>query len=188
VTSGAAPPRHRRLRRAGLVLLALLLAAGAVLLSLSFFSARDKPSVEAVAGPGAVHPDRGDRILGAGGHTRPGADGLPPTSGPHARSSVSAQGRRLTDDQLLTALAAGNVVLLYDAPRPPAALSALATSVAGGPFDAALAQSGQAVILGRRPGTRGVLALAWRHSLAAPPAGVRDLRAFTEFWLGRGAG
>lgn len=188
MTSGAAPPRHRRLRRAGLVILALLLAAGAVLLSLTFFSARDKPSVEAVAGPGVEHPDRGDRVLDAGEHASPGTDGLPPTSGPHARSAVDAQGRRLTDDQLLTALAAGNVVLLYDAPRPPAGLNALASAVAGGPFDAALAESGQAVILGRRAGTRGVLALAWRHTLAAPPAGMRDLRAFTEFWLGRGAG
>lgn len=184
--SGSASPGRRRARLAGLILLGLVLAAGAVVLSLTFFSARDKPSVEAVSGPGAEQPDRGNRVIPPG---RPGA--RPPrgplTSGPHHVAPVTADGARLSDDQVLTALAAGNVILAYGTPQPPAGLRDVAAAVAGAPFDPALGRAGQAVILARRPGTRGVLALAWRHSLAVPPADRGELRAFAEFWLGRGA-
>lgn len=186
--TATSPPGRRRLRRAGLVLVALVLAVGAVVLSLSFFSARDKAAVQVISGPGTLHPDRGDRVLPPGRRASATPASDPPTSGPHARVPVTADERRLSDDQVLTALAAGNVVVLYGGARPPASLRSLASSVAGGPFDAPLAETGQAVILARRPGIGGAVALAWRHSLAAPPAAVRDLRAFAEFWLGRGAG
>ena len=75
----------------------------------------------------------------------------------------------LSDDQLLQALEVGNVVFMYGAPQPPRGLGAIADGV-GGPFTPALAASGQAVILARRPGTHGVIALAWTHMLRTPSA------------------
>ena len=87
---------------------------------------------------------------------------------------------------LLEALRAGNVVLVYGSPRPPEPLRTLADEVAG-PFDPALASAGQAVILARRPGTRGVSALSWSRVLRAASATDPRLRDFAEAWLGRGA-
>jgi hypothetical protein len=63
----------------------------------------------------------------------------------------------------------------------------VAENVSGGPFDPALVQAGQSVILARRPGTQGVVALAWRHLLRAPSGSDPELARFAEFWLGRGA-
>ncbi len=183
--TGAAPG-HRRLRRAGLVLAAVVLAAGGVVLSLTFFSSRDTPSVDAVAGPGQAVPDQGARVL-APGERPPPYNSDPPTSGPHARRAVTADGARLGDDQILSALAAGNVVVVYDRATPPAGLRGVADAVAG-PFSPALAEAGQAVILARRPGTRGIVAVAWRHRLTVAQAGDPRLRTFAEFWLGRGSG
>ena len=54
-------------------------------------------------------------------------------------------------------------------------------------FTPALAASGQAVILASRPGIRGVIALAWTHMLRAASPTDPALRAFAQFWLGRGA-
>ena len=79
-------------------------------------------------------------------------------------------GTRLSEDQLLHALELGDVVLLYGTRAPPAALRALQREVSG-PFDPVLAANGAAVILGYRPGTDGVTALAWRRVLRAPSAG-----------------
>jgi hypothetical protein len=73
---------------------------------------------------------------------------------------------------------------MYGTTQPPGGLAAIAEAV-GGRFTPALAASGQAVILARRSGTRGVIALAWTRmlrSLSGP-----DLRGFAEFWLSRGA-
>jgi hypothetical protein len=93
---------------------------------------------------------------------------------------------RLSDDQLLAALATGDVVYMYGTRTPPPGLAALAAQMAP-PFTPALAATGQAVVLARRPATTGVVALAWAHLLRAPDAGDPALRAFTQFWLGRGA-
>jgi hypothetical protein len=99
---------------------------------------------------------------------------------------VTRDGAELSDDQILHALEAGNVVLVYGTRVPPRALRALAVDVAG-PFAPALVRAGQAVVLARRPGTRGVLALAWTRLLRTPSPDDPQLRAFAEAWLGRGA-
>ncbi len=179
-------PGHRRLRRAGLALAAVVLAAGAVVLSLTFFSSRDTPSVDPVAGPGEAFADQGARVL-APGERHPVYDSAPPTSGPHVRRAVGRDGASLSDDQILTALAAGHGVVLYAGPTPPAGLRGVADGVAG-PFSPALAGAGQAVVLGWRPGTRGIVALAWRHRLVVARADDPALRSFADFWLGRGSG
>jgi hypothetical protein len=92
----------------------------------------------------------------------------------------------LTDDQLLQALQVGDVVIVYGSPRPPAGLERLARSVAP-PVTPALAATGDAVILAPRPGTAGVVALAWAHLLRVQGASDPALRQFIGFWLGRGA-
>ena len=78
------------------------------------------------------------------------------------------------------------MVILYGGSRPPAGLEQFARSVAP-PFSAELAATGDAVILARRPGTTGVLALAWAHMLHVPGVSDPALRDFVGFWLGRGA-
>src|SRR5208283_3523755 len=95
---------------------------------------------------------------------------------------VSADGRALSDNQILTALAAGNVVIVYGGARPPAGLQKLA-----GPFTPALAAAGDAVILARRPGSTPLTALLWTRMLKA--SGARDplLAQFIQEWLGRSA-
>jgi hypothetical protein len=158
---------HRRARRAAGAVATIVVALAGGFGLLLFFVARDDAPVEEhqattttqAAGPGEATADPGARHL------------------PAARRA-----------ELLRALEAGNVVLVYGAPRPPAALAALADDVTGGPYDPALARAGQAVILVRRPGTRGVVALAHRRVLRAPSAADPELRRFAEAWLGRGAG
>jgi hypothetical protein len=155
-------------------------AVGAVLL---FFSSRDKSTFSAGAGPGQAFPDLGRRHLRPG--ERPGVayNSSPPTSGPHVAAAVRRDATALSDDQVLQALETGDVVLVYGTPRPPAALRSLVADLAG-PFDPALAASGQAAILARRAGTRGVVALAWRHLLRATSPGDPRLRDFVDYWLG----
>jgi hypothetical protein len=92
----------------------------------------------------------------------------------------------LSDDQLLTALAAGDVVVEYGARRPPAGLRELAARFAG-PFSPALAAAGQAVVLARAPGTSGLIGLAWTRMVRATAPGDTLLRQFIEAWLGHGA-
>jgi hypothetical protein len=170
-----------------LVSAVLLLAAGlAVLLIVA--TGRDAPGVHEQAaqkGPGTLLPDHGD------GHTTTPArvheqGGGPPASGPHRAVPVSADRRPLSDDQILHALESGDVVLVYGTPAPPAQLPAIQADVAG-PFRPPLARTGQAVILTRRPGIRGVVALAWRRRLVARSAADPRLRDFADYWLGQGA-
>jgi Protein of unknown function (DUF3105) len=164
------------LRRFGLVAAGVLVAvAGLIALALAF-NARDDPEVAgAPTGPGELQPDRGS------GHDAPAnVTDEWPTSGPHREELVTRDRRLLTDDQILHALELGNVVILYDAPEPPAALVALQREVAG-PFDAEVAAAGQAVVLARRDGAGDGTALAWRRVMRSG-----DLREFAEAWLGRG--
>ena len=175
------------LRRAGLLLLAFVVAAAAVVGLILFLNARDEaPVSQPPRGPGQEFPDQGSRELRPGQRPSVPYNSDPPTSGPHVRLLPRAQGQPLSDDQILSAIAAGNVVLLYGTEPPPPALRALAAEV-GEPFDPALLNAGQVVVLGRRPGTRGVVAVAWRRLLRV--AGPEDpgLREFADFWLGRGA-
>jgi len=107
----------------------------------------------------------------------------PPTSGPHRPEKVTRDQVPLSDDQLLEALHLGNVVFAYDGSA--AELKKIQDEVAG-PFDPELAAAGQAVILDKRPGVKGTIALAWRRELRSDdPA---QLRAFADAWLGQGPG
>jgi hypothetical protein len=158
------------LRRALLVVVGVVLAVAAMAaVALVVTSRDDSPVAGAIEGPGEVQPD--------------GAD--PPASGPHGDELVTRDRTRITDDQLVRALELGNVVILYDGARPAPALVRLQKDVAG-PFDAELAAAGQAIILARRPGAGPATALAWKRILRAGDPADPALRAFAEFWLGRG--
>ena len=87
----------------------------------------------------------------------------------------------LTDERLER----GNVVILYGRPADRAGLEALAREVSG-PSDAALAEAGQAIIVERTP-SEGIIATAYRRTLTVRTPDDPALRAFVEYWLGRGA-
>jgi hypothetical protein len=147
---------------AGLLGVLLVLAiVGAAILALQ---SRDDAEVAAPSGPGEAVPGR------CPAHTAP----------------VRRDARRLTRDQLLHAVALGNVVLAYGGERPPAALRELQAELTG-PYDAEVAAAGLAVILARQRGTDGVTAVAWRHRLQVPTPADERLREFAEAWLGEGA-
>jgi hypothetical protein len=189
--SDPSTPPHRRLRRLGTVLLTLAVALGGVVLLLLFFQGRDSSQLDRPAttasGPGTRFPDQGHAHLRAGERPDEPYASDPPTSGPHAPAAIDRDGARLSDDQILHALELGDVVLLSGAAEPPPALRALARRLAG-PFDPALAAGGQAIVLGQRPGTEGVVALAWRRMLRVSGPSDPALEAFASHWLGRGAG
>jgi Protein of unknown function (DUF3105) len=146
---------------------------------------RDAPGVdtETARGPGTLLPDHGDRHT-ATPKRAPEQGGPPPASGPHAPVAVRADGQALGDDAVLHALEKGNVVLLYDAPRVPGVLRAVQRRVTGASTSPELVTSGQAVVLARRPGTKGVVALAWRHRLRAPSDRDPRVEEFASYWLG----
>ena len=176
---------RRGLERLLIVVAAFAISIGVIaLLSGGLLAGRDNPGVNAgQSGPGTRYRDQGNLHLRRG-ELRPVYDSDPPTSGPHIPQAVLRDGAELSNDQLLQALEVGDVVFMYGTPQPPRGLEAIAQAVAGS-FTPALAASGQAVILARRPGTRGVIALAWTHmlhTLSGP-----DLRGFAQFWLSRGA-
>lgn len=176
---------RRGLERLAIVVASLVISIGVIaLLSGGLLAGRDNPGVSTgQATPGTPFADQGDLHLRAG-ERRPAYDSNPPTSGPHVPVAVGRDGAALSDDQLLQALEMGDVVFMYGTPQPPRGLPEIAQAV-GGRFSPDLAASGQAVILARRPGTRGIVALAWTRmlrTLSGP-----ELRAFAQYWLGRGA-
>jgi uncharacterized protein DUF3105 len=174
------------LRRALGVLAAIVVALAGVVGLIAFFSGRDSAPVSSTRnGPGQAFPDQGAARLAPGQQPPRPYNSDPPTSGPHAPAQITRDASRLSNGQILTALAAGNVVLFYGTPHPPPSLRKLADDEAGS-FDAPLAQAGQAVILAPRPGTNGVVAAAWRHLLRAPSPTDPALRQFVESWLGVG--
>jgi hypothetical protein len=192
MTGGAAdaqPTSRAPRRRAGgalIGLLASLLAVGGVIALIAVLNNRDEPGVGHVNGPGRAATDLGHRHLKPGESAGVHYSSNPPTSGPHVPAKVTRDGVALSNDQLLQALEAGNVVFAY-APGPaPAALRALADDVAG-PFSPGLATGGQAVILMPRAGITGVVGLAWGHLKRGASPQDPGLREFAEFWLGRGA-
>ncbi len=157
------------MKRALLVAVGVVLAVGVVAAGVLAFGSRDDSQLSGAAeGPGAAQPA--------------GAD--PPASGDHSDALVTRDRRPLSDDQLVNALALGNVVILYDGARPDPALVRLQRDVAG-PFDAELAAAGQAVILAPRKGAGPATALAWKRILRAQPSDP-TLHEFAEFRLGRG--
>jgi hypothetical protein len=176
---------RRWLERLLIVVASLAVSIGVIaLLSGGLLAGRDDPGVTTSQdGPGTQFKDQGNLHLRAG-ELRPVYDSEPPTSGPHIPLAVTRDRAELTDDQLLRALEVGDVVFMYGSRRAPTGLPEIARAVAG-PFTPALAASGQAVILARRPGVKGIVALAWTRmlrTLSGP-----DLRNFAQFWLGRGA-
>jgi Protein of unknown function (DUF3105) len=173
------------LERIAIVVASLALSVGLIALLSGFFAQRDQAGVAgASTEPGTAFADLGHAHLKPG-EPRPAYDSVPPTSGAHIPEPVLRDGARLNDDQLLQALEVGDVVIVYGGRSSPA-LMALAHAVAA-PFTPALARAGQALILARRPGTSGLIGLAWAHIVrVAAPTDPR-LRQFAEVWLGRGA-
>ncbi len=172
--------------RLAVLVAGVALAVGLIALLSGYFTGHDPAGVSGSAGEiGESFPDQGDALLPAGA-PRPRYDSDPPTSGPHARIAVTADGRRLDDDRLLSALAAGDVVVEYGGLRPPPGLRALADRTAGR-FTPALAATGQAVVLARRPGTSGLIGLAWTRMIRLSSPLDPLLQRFIQMWLGRGA-
>ena len=177
----------RVLERVAIVIASFAIAIGVIaLLSGGLLAGRDNPGVsDRGASVGIKYRDQGDAHL-APASLHPVYDSDPPTSGPHVPVPVVRDESVLSDDQLLQALEVGNVVLIYGASAPPPGLKELARQVAA-PFTPALAAAGQAAILARRSGTRGVIGVAWTRMIrVASPADPR-LRGFAQLWLGRGA-
>lgn len=171
--------------RALRALVIVAVAAAGVAVAVLLFTSRDESQIAPVDGPGIEYRDLGARHLRTG-EAAPGRYASdPPTSGAHRPQAIVRDRSKLTDDQVIHALELGDVVLFYGTSRPPAALTALADELSG-PFDAQLVAAGQAVVLARRPGTPGVIAAAWRHLQPARAPGDPAIRAFTEYWLGRG--
>jgi Protein of unknown function (DUF3105) len=185
---------HPRARRAaGVIATAVVALAGGIALLL-FFVARDDAPVDkgadaptAVKGPGQAFTDLGDEHVSPPEAGKAKYNSDPPTSGPHVPEAIPRDEVKLTDDQILHALEQGNVVLVYGKRKAPKPLRRLAQDVSGGPFDPSLVGAGQSVILARRKGTHGVVALAWTHLLRVSTADDPELARFAEFWLGRGA-
>jgi hypothetical protein len=175
------------LERALIMVASLVLSIGLIVLLSGYFTSRDPAGVSgAQSRIGLAFPDLGHRHLSPG-EPHPLYNSIPPTSGAHLDVPVTRQGSRLSDDQLLQALEEGDIVVVYGGRSPPPGLTALARAVAG-PFTPALARAGQAVILARRPGTVGLIGLAWRRMVRVSAPGDSLLRQFAEVWLGRGAG
>ena len=175
------------MRRLLVLVLGAVLVTGGVLVLLLAFSARDDAGVGAgtPAGPGQLQKALGSRHLEPTQHVP--LEGLtdPPTSGAHHDRLPTAEGR-LSPDEILHSLELGDVILFYDARRPPAALRSLQREVSG-PFDSEVAAAGQQVILARRPGAGAVTAAAWRRLLRTDDPADPRLREFAEAWIGRGA-
>ena len=165
-------------------LLAVALAAVAVALLVGALRGHDSADVSAPAGPGVEQSNAGDAHLAAGMHD-PAYPTNPPTSGAHVVRVISRDDVPLSDDELLTALERGDVVLVYGDRRDERALAALADRLTG-PFDPSLAASGEAIILDPSRAATGTTALAWRHVLHTASPSDPELDSFATFWLGRG--
>ena len=176
-------PGVRRSRQALIALAVAGVASAACLVLIIILASRDPSDVGSPRRPGRARSSP----TAARAAPRPGraADaGLcpRPTRRPAARTTrapVTRDAIALSDDQLLEALHLGNVVIAYDSARPPAALRTLQRDVAGA-FSADLAAAGQAVILDRRPGAGGVIALAWRRELRTSDPADPRLREFAD--------
>jgi hypothetical protein len=179
------PRAIRLIERAAVVLASLALSIGLIVALSGYFAGRDQAGIAgAASGPGQAFADLGDAHL-APGELRPAYNSDPPTSGAHVPEPVVHDRAQLSDDQLLEALALGDVVIAYGGHEPSPSLVALARGVTG-PFTPALAAAGQAVVLARRPGTVGLIGLAWAHMVQVSSPNDPLLRQFAQFWLGRG--
>jgi Protein of unknown function (DUF3105) len=175
------------LERVSIVVASLAIAVAVIiLLSGGPLTGGDSPRI---TGPtsdiGTQYRDLGDGTLSPGARP-PRYDSQPPTSGPHVPVAVRRDGVTLSDNQLLQALAVGDVVVMYGTRSSSRALRAVAAAVAT-PFTPALAAAGQAVILAHRAGTQGLLGVAWTRLVHVRSAADPQLRSFILYWLGRGA-
>ncbi|HEX2016463.1 MAG TPA: DUF3105 domain-containing protein [Solirubrobacteraceae bacterium] len=167
--------------------LAVALGLGAIAGLVSVLGSRDRSTFGSSAGPGQVYRDQGAAHLSIGSRPAQAYSSSPPTSGPHVAVTLTGDGRRLSDDEILSALETGNVVLVYRPAAMQRALRSLAASL-GASFSPALAASGQAVVLDHDPrAPRDLLAASWRHLQPAASPTDPALRSFIEFWVGRGA-
>jgi hypothetical protein len=174
------------LERVAIVVASLVLSVGLIAVLSGFFAGRDQAGVSGIGNEvGLQFQDLGHAHL----HPvdpRPPYDSNPPTSGAHVPQPVLHNDAQLNDDQLLEALEVGDVVIMYGGRKPPADLEQLASDLAA-PFTRSLAAAGQSVIYARRPGTRGLIALAWTRMVHVSSANDPLLRQFAQQWLGRGA-
>ena len=194
MTPAAEHPVHERresrvvrvVEVAAILVTSLVLSIGLILLLSGYFAGKDQAAISGgTSGPGQGFPDLGHTALSRG-QAHPSYNSNPPTSGAHVPQAVTRDDATLNDDQLLEALQLGNVVIVYGTRSPPAGLTQF-SRLAAPAFTPALAASGDAVILGRRPGTTGLVALAWTHLLRVSTASDPALGQFVTFWLGRGA-
>ena len=165
--------------------LAIVVALAAVVGVLLFVQSRDKSEVSSGDQPGRELPDQGSE------HRRPPAGFRyatdPPASGPHLPAKVKRDRAKLSDDQLLHALEMGDVALVYAGHQGQEQVLKGIQDDVSGPFEPALAGTGQMVLLDKRPGTKGVIALAWRRMLAVSSVNDPRLKEFADAWLGKGA-
>ncbi|MDQ6606783.1 MAG: DUF3105 domain-containing protein [Actinomycetota bacterium] len=176
----------RILERVAIGVASLALSIGLIAVLSGFFASRDQAGVSGTADT----IGQGFRDLGHA-HLRPGDrppvyDSNPPTSGAHVPELAPGQEARLNNDQLLQALEVGDLVVVYGGRNPPPGLREFARAVAG-PFSSSLAAAGQAVLLDPRPGTVGLIGLAWARMVRVSAANDALLRTFAQHWLGRGA-
>jgi hypothetical protein len=173
------------IERTAIAVASLVLSVGAIALLSGYFAGNDQAGISgAASGPGTAFKDLGDQLLPPG-RLQPPYDSTPPTSGAHVSQPVERDGTVLNDNQLLTVLARGNVVIAYGTRVPPPGLRTLANSIAG-PFTPSLAADGLAVILAHDPGAKGLIGLAWTHMLTTGSAADPLLAEFARFWLGKG--
>jgi hypothetical protein len=178
-------PRNRRLvwLVIGAVVLVLAVLAGVLILAVG----RDDPAVGGGdTGPGRQYPDQGKDHLTLGEQPKVKFNSNPPTSGPHLPDPVLRDGVQLTQDQVLQALERGNVIVFFDSARIGRSLRKLQRELTG-PYMPAVGAAGQALILARRPDTKGVIAASWRHLLTVKSPTDPQLLAFANYWIGRGA-
>jgi hypothetical protein len=154
------------------VLLGVVVVVAGLYGLLAGFNGRDSAGVDngTAAGPGV--------------RESLGSPGDPPTSGDHRQANVTRE-RRLSREQLLTALDLGDVVIVHPPGAAPPPLKRLQDDVSG-PFDPELAAAGQMVIVAPWKGVDGIEALAYRRRLQASSAADPQLRAFADRWLGTG--
>jgi hypothetical protein len=173
------------IERTAIAVTSLVLSVGAIALLSGYFAGNDQAGITgAASGPGTAFKDLGDKLLPPG-QLQPPYDSTPPTSGAHVSEPIARDGTVLNDNQLLTALSRGDVVIAYGTRRPPRGLRPLANAIAG-PFTPSLAADGLAVILARDPGVKGLVGLAWTHVTTTDSVADPLLAEFARFWLGKG--
>ena len=145
-----------------------------VLLSGAPLTGHDNPGLSGPSNQiGVAYRDLGDA------HLKPGAkppryDSDPPTSGPHVGVAITHDERTISDDQLLQALEAGNVIVMYGT-RQAAAGSAPPRRVARSsihprPGRGRAGGDPGSATRDPRPGGAGVDAFAARSQRRGPPA------------------